>query len=458
MTQINSYNGGAALPGDTVTRDKIKSLTLQHNPTGEGQATDVVYSPLEGKTVPVRNLVIKDVAGNTVGIYDPLANAATEIEIPDNVREPSFDTGHALGTASQDTVVLPTGKTINGGVVQFNVLLGISSDGLGVEYTRPVLKVLVNGTVFGPPMSPIIDESISDERTFGFSFCGELPSGALSFQYERVSTRTHTVSVRYSILYGVVGESRGGGGGSGDNDKVAVEKGKTAGYLKDILVSASDMITLIPSGNRLVVNVNLDYSSDPKLATMDESQVDAATSNYGGYQLKSGYSQLVWDDDTSQSYSWLNAKVYQCMRLADAQGTITKCNIALCGSLSFSTPAPCFNVGIFDLQGRLLGQSGLKFYGDAFTSNQEMCEVNMVEASDGSLNLKRNTRYIVQLWTCGVQVAGLDRSTNYNYVYDYDLRQNLETSTNLPKFLPTDASMSKASVIPMVSFGAESLT
>lgn len=458
MTQINSYNGGAALPGDTVARDNIKSLILQHNPTGEGQATDVVYSPLEGKTVPVRNLVIKDVAGNTVGIYDPLANTATEIEIPDNAREPSFDTGYALGTAGKDTVILPTGKTVNGGIVQFNVLLDISSDGLGVEYTHPVLKVLVDGTVFGPPMSPIIDESISDERTFGFSFCGELPSGTLSFQYERVSSRTHTVSVRYSILYGVVGGSRGGGGGSGDNDKVAVEKGKTAGYLKDILVSASDMVTLVPSGNRLVVNVNLDYSSDPKLATMDESQVDAATSNYGGYQLNSGYSQLVWDDDASQSYSWLNAKVYQCIRLADAQGTITKCNIALCGTLAFNTPAPCFNVGIFDLAGNLLGQSGLKFYGDAFTSNQEMCEVNMVESYDGSLNLKRNTRYIVQLWTCGLQVAGLDRSKNYNYVYDYDLRQNLETSVNLPKFLPTDTSMSRASVIPMISFGAESLT
>lgn len=83
MTQINSYNGGAALPGDTVTSDKIKSLTLQHNPTGQGQATEVVYSPLEGKTVPVRNLVIEDKSGNTVGIYDPLANSNTELQIPD---------------------------------------------------------------------------------------------------------------------------------------------------------------------------------------------------------------------------------------------------------------------------------------------------------------------------------------------------------------------------------------
>ena len=84
MTQINSYNGGATLPSDAVAIDKIKSLTLQHNPTGEGQATEVVYNPLEGKTVPVRNLVVKDKFGNTVGIYDPLANSNKELHLPED--------------------------------------------------------------------------------------------------------------------------------------------------------------------------------------------------------------------------------------------------------------------------------------------------------------------------------------------------------------------------------------
>ena len=84
MTQINSYNGGATLPGDAVAIDKIKSLTLQHNPTGEGQATEVVYSPLEGKTVPLRNLVIKDKFGNVVGIYDPLASSNKELQLPED--------------------------------------------------------------------------------------------------------------------------------------------------------------------------------------------------------------------------------------------------------------------------------------------------------------------------------------------------------------------------------------
>ena len=261
------------------------------------------------------------------------------------------------------------------------------------------------------------------------------------------------------FVHSTAGGGSGSGGGSGDNDKVAVESGAVAGFLKDVLVSASDMVTLVPNGNRLMVNVNLDYSSDPKLETMNESQVDGATENYGGYQLKSGATKLLWDDDAFQSYSWLNAKIYQCTRLSDAQGTITKCNVALCGTLAFSNPPPCFNIGIFDaLTGTLLGQSGLRFYGEDFNSNEEMVEVNMVEAYAGALDIKRNTRYIVQVWTCGLQLAGLDRSTKYNYAYDYTLRQNLETTTSSPKFVDTSSSMNRAAVIPMVSFGAESLS
>lgn len=261
------------------------------------------------------------------------------------------------------------------------------------------------------------------------------------------------------FVHSTAGGGSGSGGGSGDNDKVAVESGAVAGFLKDVLVSASDMVTLVPNGNRLMVNVNLDYSSDPKLETMNESQVDGATENYGGYQLNSGATKLLWDDDAFQSYSWLNAKIYQCMRLSDAQGTITKCNVALCGTLAFSNPAPCFNIGIFDaLTGTLLGQSGLRFYGEDFNSNEEMVEVNMVEAYAGALDIKRNTRYIVQVWTCGLQLAGLDRSSRYNYAYDYTLRQNLETTTSSTKFVDPSSSMNRAAIIPMVSFGAESLS
>lgn len=239
--------------------------------------------------------------------------------------------------------------------------------------------------------------------------------------------------------------------------KVAVDSGKVAGYLKDVLVSDSDLVNLVQSGNQLRVQLNLAYSSDPKISTLDEAQVDSATSNYGAYTLASGSDALVWGDTEFGTYQWLNAKVYQCMRIATAQGTITKCNLALCGSFGFTDPAPCFNVGIFDLQGNLLGQSGLRFYGEDFSTDEELCEVDMAETTEGSLSLKRNTRYIIQVWTCGLQLAALDRHDTYNYTYDYTLRQNLEGTVSQPVFLPVDSAMGRADKIPFVSFGAASL-
>ena len=250
----------------------------------------------------------------------------------------------------------------------------------------------------------------------------------------------------------------GGGGGSGDNDKVAVDKNATPGYLADVLISDTDLVSLIKSGNTLRINVNTDYSSDPKLQTMNESQIDSATNNYGSYALQSGYSELLWDDTNHTSYQWLNASVHQMMRLSDAQGTITKANLALCGSLSFSNPPPCFNVGIFSKDGTLLGQSGLKFYGKDFNSDEELCSVDMTESYEGSLIIDRNTHYIVMLWSCGLQIAGLDKSNNYNYVYDTTLRQNLQGDISSPTWPSISTISNRASVIPYISFGAQQLT
>ena len=250
----------------------------------------------------------------------------------------------------------------------------------------------------------------------------------------------------------------GGGGGTGDNDKVAVDENATPGYLSDVLISDTDLVSLIKSGNTLRINVNTDYSSDPKLQTMDESQIDSATNNYGSYALQSGYSELLWDDTNHTSYQWLNASVHQMMRLSDAQGTITKANLALCGSLSFSNPPPCFNVGIFSKEGTLLGQSGLKFYGKDFNSDEELCSVDMTESYEGSLIIDRNTHYIVMLWSCGLQIAGLDKSNNYNYVYDTTLRQNLQGTISSPTWPGISDISQRASVIPYISFGAQQLT
>lgn len=299
-----------------------------------------------------------------------------------------------------------------------------------------------------------VDNSIADNQYFEFSF-DVVANNDIAYPVTFTMSDDAKVSTLEIDVHSVVA---GSVNGSGDNDKVAVDADAEPNYLENVLVSNSDLVSLVKVGNQLRVNVNTEYSSDPKLTTMDESQIDSATSNYGSYQLQSSATKLIWNDTDFTSYAWLNAKLYQMMRLSDAQGTIAKANIALCGTLGFSDPAPCFNIGIFDaVTGTLLGQSGLKYYGEDFNSDQELCTVDMIEESEGSLNIKRNFKYIIMIWTCGLQLAGLDRSTNYNYTYDFTLRQNLEGSISQPVWPDISALNTRASVIPYVSFGATSI-
>ena len=245
----------------------------------------------------------------------------------------------------------------------------------------------------------------------------------------------------------------GGSGGSGDNNKVAVDASSDAGFLEQVLVSSSDVISLIKQNGQLRINYNSDLTSDPKLSTIDESQINSAGTNYGGYSLKDGYNSIVWGDNTNTSYNWLNAKLSQYQRISSAQGTITKCNIVLAGTLSGTKP--CINIGIFDNNGVLLGQSGLIEYGKDFSSGNELLQVDMHEEYSGSLNIARNTRYYIQVWTVGVQLAAMAFNNTLNYSYNYNLRQNLTTNVKQPTFVdPITYSFNGAEYVDFVSFGA----
>lgn len=249
-----------------------------------------------------------------------------------------------------------------------------------------------------------------------------------------------------------------GEGGLVSNGKVAVNSSSDAGYLEDVLVSDSDLVNLVVANGQMRVNINTDISSDPKLDTCDEAIINGATNNYGSYSLNDGYSAIEWNDISFKSYGWCNAIVYQMMRIASSQGTVTKCNLALAGTLGVSDPPACFNVGMFSEEGVLLGQTGLKLLGRDFSSNKELLTVDMNEETLGSLSLDRNKRYIVQLWSIGLQFAGYSKGTTSNYVYDYDLRQNLTTTTASPSFISTSNEyMNQATTIPYLSFGATSL-
>ena len=96
--------------------------------------------------------------------------------------------------------------------------------------------------------------------------------------YFAVSILGHTYKVALSELEGV---------GASDH-KVCVQQGDEAGFLANVLVPDGDAITLTPLNGTLRIGVNLTGESDPKLATLPESDIDSETSNYGSYQLKQG--------------------------------------------------------------------------------------------------------------------------------------------------------------------------
>lgn len=298
-----------------------------------------------------------------------------------------------------------------------------------------------------------VDNTITDAQFFEISYDVYKLSSDKNYNVAFSSISDGKVSELWVEVHNLNGISvNGQGGGSGDNDKVAIDANAVPGYLEDVLVSDSDIVTLVKLGNKLHVQVNTSYTADPKLSTCDEAVINGATNNYGSYDLNSGYDKLIWNDPNS--YAWLNASVHQMKRLCTSQGTVTKCNLAICGSLSLTTPPAFINCGIFDTNGTLLGSTGLRLYGTDFFSGSELVSFDMSEEIEGALKLKNNTYYIIQIVTCGLQLASLSHAESYNYNYDFDLRMNLQGTTNEVNWKNINALTERASQIPWISFAA----
>ena len=315
-----------------------------------------------------------------------------------------------------------------------------------IEYSRnETIPIIVDGTL-----------STSQAQPFEISFDVAQRTSDLNYgiAFSGLTSNGHITGLRVEVhdINSVSVNGGGGGGGTGDNDKVAVDANAEPGYLENVLVSDSDIVTLVKLGNVLHVQVNTASTADPKLSTCDEAVINGATPNYGSYALANGYDKLVWDDPSS--YAWLNANVIQMKRLCTSQGTVTKCNIAICGTLSLTSPPAFINCGIFNTDGRLLGYTGLRLYGTDFFSGSELVSFDMTEVNTGDLNLKNNTYYIIQIITCGLQLAALSHKDSYNYTYDHDLRMNLEGTTSNVAWSNINDLTSRAAQIPWISFAA----
>lgn len=256
-------------------------------------------------------------------------------------------------------------------------------------------------------------------------------------------------------------------GGTGqESGKVKVDAEGIADYLENLLLTESDTspLTIQKIGGKLYFGVNLEGESDPKLKTIDESAINANTGNYGSWWTSE---PPAWGDDTG-----INVVAYRMKRVSDAQGILTKCRFALSGSFS---GRPIFRIGIFDKDMNLLGSTDTlvanegktafvgQEHGDTYAidgSTYGEFNVDLHEESSGSLRIGRNTRYVVELVSCGLQFAAKLQSgsgTTSNYVFDYNLENNLQTTYAGLKWWTDSDGKAQAENVPWLSFGASDI-
>ena len=443
-----NFNGSA-----TKTVKKITQY-----PNGE---LNVEFADIDlPQEVPNVDITSKDSSVNITTSVDAVTNTKT-FDLSVNIEDaPTFGrfvanngltltkTEGNMTLSSDGKIQLKKGKgyhfTIRGNYYNdtlYNDLRDISF----IEFSRnETIPIIVDGTL-----------STSQAQPFEISFDVAQRTSDLNYgiAFSGLTSNGHITGLRVEVHdINSVSVNGGGGTGGGDNDKVAVDANAEPNYLENVLVSDSDIVSLVKLGNVLHVQVNTASTADPKLSTCDEAVINGATNNYGSYALANGYDKLVWDDPSS--YPWLNASVIQMKRLCTSQGTVTKCNIAICGSLSLTSPPAFINCGIFNTDGKLLGSTGLRLYGTDFFSGSELVSFDMSEVITGDLNLKNNTYYIIQIITCGLQLAALSHADSYNYTYDHDLRMNLEGNTNNAAWSNINDLTARAAQIPWISFAA----
>lgn len=192
-----------------------------------------------------------------------------------------YDSDGAL-VLEQDGISVASGSGSGGSSTTIAVESG--SDGIDVQQT-----IMDSGVVLYTISAKKIEDAIEAEKNRAESAERAL-SKSIADETERAiaaekASRTEIVAGDNITVDKTTGEDghdiytiNGEKGGSSDNDKVAVESGKTAGYLKDVLVSASDMVTLVPSGNQLRLNFDLTLPSDV-VRDSAYKHIDAATAN-----------------------------------------------------------------------------------------------------------------------------------------------------------------------------------
>ena len=214
-----------------------------------------------------------------------------------------------------------------------------------------------------------------------------------------------TITSLFFHIHRVDKQVGGGGGGSTNNDQVAVDANSTAGYLEDVLKATENSdIQISKSNGKLYLDVLTPDTSDPKLSVSTIDLVDSANDGTNPWNVH---------DVTPGNTDNHNCYIYK--RLADAKGQVTKVDFAV-GTVQLYG---CIQIGIFDLNGNKLGETA---YTNLTQGSNRHYTLPLIETSEGSLYLQRNTLYYVEVVYKGLEIIG-QTHTAY-YLFDYTMAYN----------------------------------
>lgn len=247
-----------------------KILVTYHN---DAESIPANYSDADGTTLNSSPIVLDALGratcyiddGSTYDLYVKDANGATLWTVPEM-------------TPGTETIVVRGGFSVSSNDRSVAVTISVDSDGV-TNYDISIQDEIDRATESEKGLADAIDaekkRAEGVESSLSKSIADETERAVAAEKAARTEivagdniTVDKTTGEDGHDIYTINGEK------GGDNGKVSVESGAVAGFLKDVLVSASDMVNLVPSGNQLKVNLTL-----PSDVVRDSAytHIDAAT-------------------------------------------------------------------------------------------------------------------------------------------------------------------------------------
>lgn len=280
-----SFNGSATKTVKTITQNANGELTVEFEDIDLPQEVPNVEITSKDNSVQVTETT--DVVTNTkkfdlsVNVNDPLEYG--QFRATNVISQAQLNKVNGNIELNNYAIKLKKGNSYHFTVRGSYVANSAVNTNSTIVYIEPISFNNINVNV---------DNTITDSQFFEISYDVYKLSSDKNYNVAFSSMSDGKVSELLVEVHNLNGVSINGQGGGGDNDKVAVDADAEPGYLENVLVSDSDIVSLVKLGNVLHVQVNTD-----DVATKEDlNNINSTITDLSNDITNIG----VWEDITSK--------------------------------------------------------------------------------------------------------------------------------------------------------------